>query len=342
MGEDTEKIKGNKPQLIAKRLVLLRDYLYANASKTKAVSIQSMKDYLHDQGDNCGIKPIYRALNILYEDFGLQIEYSEKLKGWVLYNPPFTQNDLRLIVDSIQASKFITQEKARQLTSKIRGLAGAEGKDALNRPAYVYERIKSMNDAVVKDVDRIYQAILTNQQISFKYFHRMPDTRKPKDYTNDGKPNAVSPYALCWSNGNLYLYAFNGKKFAYYRIDRMEAISKPLPLPREGEAEYSEKNITAAKVKVFNMFPGDECEVKIHFQNRAADAVIDEFGDINMMYVDASHFAIRARISLSPTFYAWVASLGKRAKIVEPMEAVKGMKEFLKKASEMYEDDGKM
>ncbi len=340
MGEDAEKIKGNKPQLIAKRLVLLRDYLYANASKTKAVSIQSMKDYLHDQGDNCGFKPIYRALSILHLDFGLHIEYSEKLKGWVLYNPPFSQNDLRLIVDSIQASKFITQEKARQLTEKVRKQAGAEGKKALNRQAYVYERIKSMNDDVVKDVDRIYQAILTNQQISFKYFHRMPDTRKPKDYTNDGKPNAVSPYALCWSNGNLYLYAFNGKKFAYYRIDRMEAISKPLPLPREGEAEYSEKNITAREVKVFNMFPGDECEVKIHFQNRAADAVVDEFGQINMMYVDASHFAIRARISLSPTFYAWVASLGKRAKIVEPPQAVEGMKEFLKKASKMYEDEG--
>ncbi len=245
-------------------------------------------------------------------------------------------------MDSIQASKFITQEKAKQLTSKIRGLAGAEGKDALNRPAYVYERIKSMNDAVVKDVDRIYQAILTNQQISFKYFHRMPDTRKPKDYTNDGKPNAVSPYALCWSNGNLYLYAFNGKKFANYRIDRMEAISKPLPLPREGADEYSEKDITARKVKVFNMFPGKECEVKIRFQNRAADAVIDEFGDINMMYVDASHFAIRARIALSRTFYAWVASLGKQAKIVEPKEAVKGMKDFLQNASEMYEDEGEM
>lgn len=342
MGEDADKRKGNRPQLIAKRLVLLRDYLYANASKTKAVSIQSMKDYLHAHGDNCEIKPIYRALNILYEDFGLQIEYSEKLKGWVLYNPPFTQNDLRLIVDSIQASKFITQEKAKQLTSKIRGLAGAEGKDALNRPAYVYERIKSMNDAVVKDVDRIYQAILTNQQISFKYFHRMPDTRKPKDYTNDGKPRTVSPYALCWSNGNLYLYAFNGKKFAYYRIDRMEAISKPLPLPREAEEEYSEKDITARKTKVFNMFPGDECEVKMHFQNRAADAVIDEFGDINMMYVDASRFAIRARIALSRTFYAWVASLGKQAKIVEPKEAVEGMKKFLQDASCMYEDDGKM
>ena len=200
-----------------------------------------------------------------------------------------------------------------------------------------------MNDAVVKDVDRIYQAILTDQQISFKYFHRMPDSRKPKEYTNSGKPVIVSPYALCWSNGNLYLYAFNGKGFAYYRIDRMDAISKPLLLPREGADEYSEKDITAKKTKVFNMYPGTEEEVKIRFQNRAADVVVDEFGEqVNMMYVDASHFAIRARVALSPTFYAWVASLGKKAKIMEPPAAVEGMKKFLQDASCMYEDDGKM
>lgn len=334
---------GNKPQLIAKRLMLLRDYLCANANRTHAVRIEDMRKYLNDKGDNCGVKPIYRALSILYEDFGLQLGYSEKYKGWVLDNPPFSQNELRLIVDSIQASKFITQEKAKQLTSKIRGLAGAEGKESLNRPAYVYERIKSMNDAVVKDVDRIYQAILTDQQISFKYFHRMPDSRKPKEYTNSGKPVIVSPYALCWSNGNLYLYAFNGKGFAYYRIDRMDAISKPLLLPREGADEYSEKDITAKKTKVFNMYPGTEEEVKIRFQNRAADVVVDEFGEqVNMMYVDASHFAIRVRVALSPTFYAWVASLGKRAKIMEPLTAVEGMKKFLQDASCMYEDDGKM
>ena len=335
---------GNQTQRIAERVLLLREYLYANASRTKAVRIEDMKQYLNDKGDNCGIKPIYRALAILTSDFDMKLEYSEKAKpkGWLLKNPPLVLQDVRLIVDSIQASKFITQEKAKYLTKKVCELVGAEGKESLNRPAYVYERIKSMNDAVVKDVDRIYQAILTDQQISFKYFHRMPDSRKPKEYSNSGKPIVVSPYALCWSNGYLYLYAFNGIKFAYYRIDRMDAISKPLPFPREGGEQYSEKDITAKKTKVFNMYPGTEEEVKIRFQNRAADVVVDEFGEqVNMMYVDASHFAIRVRVALSPTFYAWVASLGKRAKIMEPPTAIEGMKKFLQDASCMYEDDGK-
>ena len=333
---------GNKPQRIAERVLLLREYLCANANRTHAVRIEDMRQYLNDKGDNCGVKPIYRALAILTSDFGLQLEYSEKYKGWVLNNPPFTQNDLRLIVDSIQASKFITQEKAKQLTSKIRGLAGAEGKETLNRPAYVYERIKSMNDAVVKDVDRIYQAILTNQQISFKYYHRTPDSRKPREYTNEGKPRRVSPYALVWSNGNLYLYAYDGEKFRHFRVDRMDTISQPLPLPREGEDKYSEKNITTRRTKIFNMYSEKEYPVSIQFQNRVADTVIDEFGEINMMYVDASHFKITAPIALSPTFYAWVASLGKRAKIMEPPTAIEGMKKFLQDAYCMYEDDGKM
>ena len=119
----------------------------------------------------------------------------------------------------------------------------------------------------------------------------------------------------------------------------MEGISKPLPLPREGAAEYSEKNITARKAKVFNMYLGPEHDVKIQFHWTIADAVIDEFGEqINMMYVDAEHFAIKAPIALSPTFYAWVATFGKKAKIMEPMEAVDGMKKFLKDASCMYDE----
>ena len=150
--------KGNMPQRIAERIILLRDYLNANASKTRAVSVKDMRQYLNDMGDNCGPKPIYRALLILNTDFDMQLEYSEKLKGWTLSNPPFTQHELRLIVDSIQASKFITQEKAKQLTAKVRKQAGAEGKETLNRQAYVYKRIKSMNDSVVNEADRVYQA----------------------------------------------------------------------------------------------------------------------------------------------------------------------------------------
>lgn len=331
--------KGNMPQRIAERLVLLRDYLNANASRTRAVSIKDMRQYLSDNGDNCGIKPIYRALNILIANFDMQLEYSEKLKGWTLNNPPFTQHELRLIVDSVQASKFITQEKAKQLTNKIRKLTGAEGKDALNRQAYVYERVKSMNDSVVNDVDRIHQAILDDRQISFKYYHRTHDSRKPKRYSYDGKPCRVSPFALCWSNGNLYLYAFDGRTFRHYRVDRMEQISRPLLLPREGTAEYSEKNITARKAKVFNMYSGKEYNVQIRFHRTIVDSVIDEFGEqINMMYVDADHFTIKTPIELSPTFYAWIATFGKKAKILEPIEAINGMKKFISDMSFMYED----
>ena len=179
---------------------------------------------------------------------------------------------------------------------------------------------------------------ISEQQV---VFNRTPDSRTPREYTNEGMPRLVSPYALCWSNGSLYLYAFDGAKFVYFRVDRMEAISKPLPLPREGEDKYSERDITARKTKVFNMYPGPECEVIICFLNKVADVVIDEFGEVNMMYQDASHFAIRASIALSPNFYAWIASLGEQAQILEPPVAVEGMKAFLKNASSMYGDEEK-
>lgn len=88
---ETPNNKGNQPQRIAERIVLLRDYLNANASKNNAVKIQDMRRNLNDMGDNCGIKPIYRALNILITDFDMQLEYSEQFKGWTLSNPPFRE-----------------------------------------------------------------------------------------------------------------------------------------------------------------------------------------------------------------------------------------------------------
>ena len=109
------------------------------------------------------------------------------------------------------------------------------------------------------------------------------------------------------------------------------------------KAEFNIEKVERVKPVHINMYLGPEHDVTIRFHKTLADAVIDEFGEqINMMYVDADHFSIRAPIALSPTFFAWVASFGKRAKIMEPPAAVEGMKKFINNVSCMYEDDPDM
>ena len=331
----------NNGRKIAVRLFALRDFLYANADRKHAVTVDEiMTFYENKQFENISLKTVYRDLHALQGDeLEIDVEYSEKEKGWILHNPPFEAYELRLIVDSVQASKFITQTEAKRLTEKITEHFGNGRRQNLNRKAYVYDRIRSQNDSVVKETDRIHEAIAADCKIGFRYFHLRPDRKK--EYSNSGKQIKVSPFALYWNGGNLYLYAYDGKKFRYYRVDRMERITQPLPEEREGKDLYSAKSLTSQKAKVFQMYSGAAHNVKMRFRNELTDAVIDQFGRDLVMIPDGSeHFTFTAAVEVSPPFFAWIASFGRRAKIISPPAAVEGMKDFLQKAAEMYKDDG--
>lgn len=147
----------NNGREIAARLVVLRDYLFANADKTHAVSMEEIQkeyydaQFMSENGDYVSIKTVYRDLKALEDNWSIRTKYVEKYKGYVVLNSPFSPDDLRLIVDSIQASKFITQRKADALTKIITDKYDRSRHNKLNRPAYVYDRIRSQNDDVVKD-----------------------------------------------------------------------------------------------------------------------------------------------------------------------------------------------
>ena len=154
----------------------------------------------------------------------------------------------------------------------------------------------------------------------------------------------MSPYAILWNDGNCYLYAYEEEKarFSHFRIDRMEDI-RLLSLPRVGKDEYKEKDLTARQPKIFNMFSGEECLVKLRCINRLADVMLDRFGrEIILTPDDEAHFLVNVPVELSPPFYAWIASFGRQVKILSPEKVVNGMRDFLQKSMDMYKNDGKM
>jgi len=325
------------------RLLLLKEYLQANAGKDRVVPRSELEKHLKEHDVKGGMKAIYADFAVLESVFGLQLEYDQHKKGYRLLNPPFEPYELRLLVDGIQSSKFITKSQADEITEKIKTLAGKETKATLNRQTYVADRVRSMNDSVVKDSDKIHRAIREDHKIAFRYFHYSPDRRNTKTYSRSGAKYVVSPYALIWNNGNYYLYAYDGVKFRYFRVDRMEHISDPLADKREGRELFKAKDITTQKVKVFDMYGGKAYDVCIRFRNELADAVIDQFGkNITMRPLDEDHFTIVVPVEISPPFFAWVATFGRRVKILDPDPVVKKMREFLEKSLEMYKNDGEM
>ena len=152
----------------------------------------------------------------------------------------------------------------------------------------------------------------------------------------------VSPFALYWNSGNYYLYAYDGKKFRFYRVDRMESISKPLLERREGHDLFREKDLTQRQAKVFDMYAtGKAYNITFRCHNHIASAVIDKFGkDIMMMTDDDEHFTFSQNVEISPPFFAWVTTFGRSIQIVSPAAVVEEMRKFLQKSMDMYKDDG--
>lgn len=325
------------------RRFLIYNYLVKNTCEGRVAKQSDIANHLLRYNIRVNIKTFYKDIAALEtEAYGIRIQYDQKRNGYWVQNPPFARDDLRWMVDSIQASKFLTQKKADEITRKIIDLAGEDDKYTLHRPAFVPERVRNMNDSIVEESSVIYQALSSNRKISFRYFHRTPDRKTPLKYSKAGNRVVVSPFALLWDNGNYYMYAYDAtkRKFRTYRVDRMDTIRLD-EVGREGVEAYNKKLITDRQAVVFDMYHGDVHRVELRCHNTITDAIIDRFGNHTLLSpIDENHFRTVVPVELSPPFYAWVATFGRKIKIVSPAEAVDGMKKFLQKACDMYEENG--
>ena len=325
------------------RQKILFDYLLENTSEGHVVPTQQILSYLAEQYDivNSDIKTLYNDLEMLRQSYGVEITYDFRLHGYWMRNPHFDPVEVRLLVESVQASRFITKAKARDLCGKLKAMTDRYTRSSLTGDTVNDDRIRSMNDSIINQVEAIHQAIRENRQISFRYYHYLPDRRNTKKYSRKGEQVFVSPFRLEWNDGFYYLYAYNGKKLTYYRVDRMENVLVQ-KWGREGKDLLTAQEKQVKKVKVFRSYSTKKVyDVSLRFVNHLAGAVIDEFGnDVWMTAIDEDHFSITVPVDVSPPFYAWVASFGHKVKILGPREVQEGMAKFLQDAQDMLKDEG--
>lgn len=333
------------------RRFIIYQYLLRNTCYDQVASKREITDLLKNKYHIEITDPtFYSDITTLRGDvYGLDIQFdptkNKGAGGYYVDNPPFEPKDIRLLIDCIQSSNFISQKIAKELTTKVKGLSCANSGVSLDRPAFVMNRVHTMEESSLENADKIHAAIALNKQISFRYFHRVPNKLNPKQFTKDGGKIIASPFALIWDNGNYYLYAFlsDNSVFRTFRVDRMDKITVLFEQDREGSKLYREKDLLHKEVKVFDMYraPKDEYDVSFRCLNLIADAVVDTFGTDLIMIPDGDkHFKFKANIEVSPPFFAWVSTFGRRIQITSPAEVVQKYKEFLNKSLTMYKDDG--
>lgn len=318
------------------RQFILYQYLLDNTSKDNVVKPKDMLGALANEGIKISINTLYSDLAVITRTMA-PLDYNESLKGWWITKRDFTQSELRIMVDCIQAAKFIPQKTADQITHKIGSLTDRYSRSALRRLAYIENRVRNTEERIFRDTDKIYSAIEQNKKIAFKFYHY--DRNRKKVYSKNGDMYIVSPYAMIWRGSYYYLYALvdGENRWRYFRIDRMENITKPLLENRAGSKEYSSKNITKTNVKVFGIREGKNAQVKIRFNNGLVDAVRDEFGrEITMFPHDEKNFYIVADVRLNMDFYSWIFSFGRGAEILAPKAVADKMCEYAQNIAEMY------
>lgn len=281
-------------------------------------------------------KSIYDDLESL-RLFGFDIvQIKGKNGGYYIGARDFELPELKLLVDSVQSSKFITQDKTHKLIKKIEGLASIYDGQLLQRQVFVSNRVKSMNESIYYAVDGISDAITQNKKIKFRYFEYT--VTKERRFRHDGAFYNVSPFALIWDDENYYLLAWDSsaEKFKHFRVDKMHGVSM-LDEERDGTQAFQKIDMSAYSKSVFGMFGGNEQSVKMRFANHLAGAVIDRFGRDTLIVPDGEeHFTVNVNVAVSGQFYAWVFGFGTDAEIIAPADIREGMKERAQKIIEKY------
>lgn len=327
---------GNSKQKL--KLLYLLKILTEQTDKEHCMGAQALIDALGEYGVKAERKSIYDDISQLIE-FGYDIVLVKAKSGggYYLAGREFELAELKLLVETVQASRFLTLKKSRELIGKIEKLASKAEAGQLQRQVYVANRVKTANESIYYIVDDIHRAIQNNEQISFQYLEW--NLEKELVPRKDGKLYQVSPWALTCKDENYYLIGHDGESdvIKHFRVDKMGQVRVLAGVGRCGSALFDRFDIAAYANKTFGMFGGREETVTLEFENRYIGVVLDRFGkEVPVRRRDREHFSVRVRVALSGQFYGWLSGLGVGAKIVSPADTVEEYRAHLNQVLAQY------
>ncbi len=294
------------------------------------LNAQELVDRLEHYGISSERKSIYDDIARLQE-FGMDIIHTKgyNRSGYYLGSREFELAELKLLVDVVAASRFITQKKSRELIRKLERFAGSMEAGKLRRQVYVAGRVKTENESIYYNVDLIHRAIQENRQISFLYMEWSLERQLvPR---RGGAAYVVSPWALSWNEENYYLigYDADADRIKHYRVDKMEDIALTGQARLGGDA-FRDFDIASYTNKIFGMYGGEEETVTLIFHNRLIGVVMDRFGrETDIRKLEDGFFRVRVRVAVSGQFFGWLTGLGEDARLGGPPEVVEAYREYL-------------
>ena len=314
------------------KLLFLYKLLLERTDEEHPLSTAQIIQILEENGISAERKSIYTDMETL-QLLGLDVQSRKgRGAGWFVGERDFQLAEVKLLMDAVQSSRFITQRKSDTLIRKLEKLASVHQARQLQRQVYVSGRIKTMNESIYYNVDKLHMAIAAGKVITFKYFDY--SIKKEKVFRQDARRYTVTPFGLIWNSENYYLAAFdhNSGQLRHYRVDKMSEISLT-SLPRRGEEAARDFHLADYAQKHFGMYRGEEVNVTLRGRQNMVNVVLDRFGqDVILIPDGEEHFTVTLPVVVSPQFFGWLFGLDGGLELIRPASAVEAYQAQLRRA----------
>lgn len=318
------------------RLLYIYQYLLRHSDAEHPVSTPELLKYLKDEYGLDVHRTTLPNDFAMMEEAGIHFEIIKSRQNKYYYDDrPFDVSELKLLIDAVSSSKFITEKKSKELIRKLVSLTSDYNAEKLRRHITVDGRIKSENEKAFYILDRVNEAIDRNCKVSFQYADY--NNRKYKELRHDGEYYVVSPYALVWDGDYYYMigYCDNREHMRHFRLDRIYRIPNVLE-GQEAVPEPKGFKLGDYMKKMFRMYGGDETvTVELQCETFIMNAIVDHFGTkVRTEEIDDNHFKATVTINPSPTFYRWVFGWNGAMKILGPESVRQEYKDMLQRSME--------
>lgn len=330
-GNNMPKGKNQKVKLIKILEILKRESDFEHPMTTNVLIKK-----LAEEGVDVERKTLYDDI-ICLNECGYEVMTIKSTSNcYYIADRTFNEAEVKILLDAINAAKFITESKTIELSDKVASLAGNHKGELLKRNALTFGNAKHTNEKIYYNVDTLQNAIEKEKKVSFRYFHY--NVSGGIEYSKGGDSYTVNPVTLCFSNDNYYLIAFNEKydSLNHFRVDRMDKVTELTDKRVDGKRKT--KEIAQYSKKIFSMFGGEDTVVTIKCDNSIIDAVVDKFGEKTIMTkVDENSFSFNAVVAVSPTFFSWCFTFGDKLEILSPKSVVDEIKKQLEEIYKKYQ-----
>lgn len=313
------------------KILYLIKILWEQSDEEHPLNAAELIEKLGEYGIRAERKSVYDDIQRLQE-FGMDIQQKKGRgnSGYYLASRTFTLPELKILVDVVQSSKFITRSKSEELIHKLETFANKFEGRQLQRQVYVASRVKASNEQIYDSVDQIHQALSEGSRICFTYLDW--NLQKKLEPRRNGREYEVSPWSLAWNAENYYLIAYDEEeeKIKHYRVDKMGTI-RLTHEKRNGQEAFADFDVAQYCNRTFNMYGGREEMVTLQFENQLLGVMMDRFGtQVSIRKRDGQHFSVRVPVAVSGQFFGWLAGIGRQVQILSPESVREQYRDYLK------------